>query len=1138
MKAKDLKGLLGRCLKGIYDRLPLATSRRLAFKGAVFRALAPLIRKTTSYRAWMAFEAHRAVRVVAPEREVNAAQAACSVNADVGAQAPTQFAARVLADMQAAAGGVSGEYVAIDERPVDFSRIDVRAIAFYLPQFHPISENDAWWGRGFTEWTNVSKAVPQFVGHYQPRLPGELGFYDLRLVDVMRRQAELARHYGLQGFCFHYYWFGGRRLLEKPLEQWLANPDIDFPFCICWANENWSRRWDGMDQDVLIGQSHSPEDDIAFITALEPLLRDRRYIRVDGKPLILLYRPSLLPDAKATQQRWREHCRKVGIGEIVLAMVQFDVEDPRVFGFDVAIEFPPHKLARGLDPINERLQVVNPEYAGYVIDYGSLIERAREHEGGDYDMIRGVFPSWDNEARKPGRGYTFANATPERYREWLDLAIDYARRRPVSGEKLVFINAWNEWAEGAYLEPDRRYGYAYLDQTRAALLASTPKRIVVVSHDAHPHGAQYLALNMVRTLNQVFHYQVDLVVLGDGAMKTEFARWARVYDLAGVDPQGEEARGLAGRLHQAGARCAIANTTVSGFFAQTLKLVGFTVVGLVHELPGVLRDNRLEPQVIAMAGSVDHLVFPAEKVKQGFLAVADAPASRVAIRRQGLYKLNRHASPQGRSTARRQLRERLGLPQDACIVLCVGYADHRKGVDLFVDLAGRLVGRNKLIHFVWVGHFDIRLEPAIRDRLESEGLQTRVHFVGHTADTDVFYAGADVYALTSREDPFPSVVMEALQVAVPVVGFADAGGFTELLDDGCGVCVPMENVDAFAQAIEALLQDPERTQTLGERGRFLVEDHFSFRGYMFDLLAMLGVDIPRISVVVPNYNYAHLLQARLASIADQNHPFFELIVLDDCSSDNSLDVIREFSNDRSLHVRCVAGDRNSGSVFRQWYKGVALARGEYVWIAEADDLAEPDFLTRMLEAMRDPKVVLGYAQSKQIDQDGRLIAGDYRDYTRDVSEDRWMRPYCVSGYDEISQCLAIKNTIPNVSAVIFRRDVLLQVLEEHLEEVCSFRIAGDWVTYLAVLERGDIAFVPDALNLHRRHRESVTLGGDHLPHLREILRVQSLVRQRYRPGSQALDRANAYVDHLCSHFGMDRDVARRLQHELEDELTT
>jgi GT2 family glycosyltransferase len=378
--------------------------------------------------------------------------------------------------------------------------------------------------------------------------------------------------------------------------------------------------------------------------------------------------------------------------------------------------------------------------------------------------------------------------------------------------------------------------------------------------------------------------------------------------------------------------------------------------------------------------------------------------------------------------------------------------------------------------------------------------------------------------------------MESLQVAVPVVGFAGAGGFTELLDDGCGVCVPMGNVDAFAQAVETLLNDPDRALALGERGRSLVEDQFSFRGYMFDLLAMLGVDIPRVSVVVPNYNYAHLLSARLASIADQSHPFFELIVLDDCSSDNSLDVIPEFANGHSVHVRCIACERNSGSVFRQWHKGVALARGEYVWIAEADDLVEPDFLEQVLRAMRDPRIVLAYTQSKQMDQDGRLIAGDYRDYTRDVSEDRWAHAYSRSGREEITQCLAIKNTIPNVSAALFRRDVLLLALEEHLEEVCSFRIAGDWVTYLAVLEKGDIAFIPEALNLHRRHGSSVTLGGDHLSHLREVLRVQAMVRQRYRPGTQVLDRASAYVDHLCSHFGMDLDVVKRLQRELDDEV--
>ncbi|MHB8919659.1 MAG: glycoside hydrolase family 99-like domain-containing protein [Halothiobacillus sp.] len=380
----------------------------------------------------------------------------------------------------------------IASEPVDGSKLGARAIAFYLPQFHPIPENDEWWGKGFTEWTNVSKAVPQFVGHYQPRLPGELGFYDLRVVDVMRRQAELAKLYGIAGFCFYYYWFDGRRLLEQPLQQ-LVDSDIDLPFCICWANENWTRRWDGMDQDVLIAQHYSPADDLAFIQSLTPMLRDPRYIRVDGRPLIILYRPSLLPDAAATLNRWREHCRNEGVGEIFLCMVQFDELDPRRDGFDAAIEFPPHKLGHGIPPINDDLDIINPHYEGYIVDYDEIIDRAKQEPHPNFPMIRGVFPSWDNEARKPGRGYTTVNASPLKYRAWLRSSVDFAQKYPVRGESFVFINAWNEWAEGAYLEPDRRYGYAYLNATKQALqlplLQSTsapPNKILVVIHAFHP----------------------------------------------------------------------------------------------------------------------------------------------------------------------------------------------------------------------------------------------------------------------------------------------------------------------------------------------------------------------------------------------------------------------------------------------------------------------------------------------------------------------------------------------------------------------------------------------------------------------------------------------------------------------------
>jgi lipopolysaccharide biosynthesis protein/2-polyprenyl-3-methyl-5-hydroxy-6-metoxy-1,4-benzoquinol methylase len=480
----SMKNSLGRFAKRTYDSLPFSQRNKLRVKSGLFTVMSPLLKQTNSYKAWARNHVNDSP-VIAISEEFQAS------SAETGS-AGSDVAARYIQNMMNMPGPADQDYCAISEAPIDHSVLRARAIAYYLPQFHPTPENDEWWGKGFTEWTNVSKAVPQFIGHYQPHLPGELGFYDLRLVEVMERQAELAKLYGVEGFCFHYYWFGGKRILERPLEQ-LFKSNINMPFCICWANENWTRRWDGLDNEVLLAQNYSAEDDLAFIKSLEPLLRDKRYIRVDGQPLIILYRPSLLPDAAATLVRWREYCREVGIGELFLCMVQFDKLDPREYGFDAAVEFPPHKVAANLPCINDSLEIANANYAGYVVDYQDVVDRAAVEPVSEFPLIRGVFPSWDNDARKPGRGYTVANSTPAKYRTWLRSSIEYARANPVKGESLVFINAWNEWAEGAHLEPDRRYGYAYLEATKQALktppsMLPSPlaSKICVVVHAFYP----------------------------------------------------------------------------------------------------------------------------------------------------------------------------------------------------------------------------------------------------------------------------------------------------------------------------------------------------------------------------------------------------------------------------------------------------------------------------------------------------------------------------------------------------------------------------------------------------------------------------------------------------------------------------
>ncbi len=351
------------------------------------------------------------------------------------------------------------------------SRMDPRLICFFLPQFHPVPENDQWWGKGFTEWTNVSKAQPNFVGHYQPRVPADLGYYDLRLMEVMQQQAELAQRYGVHGFCYYYYWFDGHRLLERPIEQLLLSDEPKQPFCLCWANENWSRRWDGQEHEVLMAQSHSIEDDIAVINDLIRYFKDERYIRIDGKPLLVVYRVTLFPDFAETAARWRAVCREQGIGEIYIAMVEsFELvhsdSHPSEFGCDASVEFPPQGMAVPKPPSGE---ILRSDFAGGVADYREIAVHYATREAPGYTRFKGVMPGWDNTARRGGNSFCFEHATPGAFQAWLEESIEETRKQNYGDERLVFVNAWNEWAEGAYLEPDRRFGHTYLEAVRNAL---------------------------------------------------------------------------------------------------------------------------------------------------------------------------------------------------------------------------------------------------------------------------------------------------------------------------------------------------------------------------------------------------------------------------------------------------------------------------------------------------------------------------------------------------------------------------------------------------------------------------------------------------------------------------------------------
>jgi lipopolysaccharide biosynthesis protein len=358
--------------------------------------------------------------------------------------------------------------------------IPVRLIAFYLPQYHPIPENDHWWGKGFTEWTNVTKAKPLFRGHYQPHLPADLGFYDLRVPEVREAQATLARKHGIYGFCYHHYWFHGSRLLHRPFAEVLDSGRPDFPFCLCWANENWTRVWDGKDRDVLLAQTYSRDDDLSHIRALIPAFRDPRYIRIQNKPLFLVYRIERLPDPRRTAAVWRNEASRAGIDGLFLAAVESFTSDiePAATGFDGTVEFAPNWAVSGAPRFRGRKRyellrkigvIPRVYYEHSVFEYQAMADQMLRRPQPLHKCFLGVMPSWDNTPRRPKNAYIFHGSTPQGYESWLSAAVQRTSERFSGDERIVFINAWNEWGEGCHLEPDQRWGRAYLEATSRAL---------------------------------------------------------------------------------------------------------------------------------------------------------------------------------------------------------------------------------------------------------------------------------------------------------------------------------------------------------------------------------------------------------------------------------------------------------------------------------------------------------------------------------------------------------------------------------------------------------------------------------------------------------------------------------------------
>jgi lipopolysaccharide biosynthesis protein len=348
----------------------------------------------------------------------------------------------------------------------------IKPIAIYLPQYHPIPENDAAWGKGFTEWTNVKKAKPLFEGHYQPHIPHEdVGYYDLRDPEVLVRQAAMANEYGIYGFAFYHYWFNGKRLLNLPLDNMLKLGKPDFPFLYIWANENWTKRWDGLDEDVIIKQEYSHEDDLNHIRWLcENVFCDKRYITIDGKPVFVVYRTELFPDIKKTVEIWRNEVKKYGFEGIYLIRTEslathtdYNI-NPKDINFDAAMEFAPDNATGAkVYPIFKNEILICKKF-----DYREKIANMLEKKY-SYKAFRCVFPSWDNSPRKKNNATSYINNPAKLFGYFVNRSVNYTARNFTNDEKIFFINAWNEWGEGCHIEPDKKNGYAYLNAIKNAI---------------------------------------------------------------------------------------------------------------------------------------------------------------------------------------------------------------------------------------------------------------------------------------------------------------------------------------------------------------------------------------------------------------------------------------------------------------------------------------------------------------------------------------------------------------------------------------------------------------------------------------------------------------------------------------------
>ena len=671
-------------------------------------------------------------------------------------------------------------------------------------------------------------------------------------------------------------------------------------------------------------------------------------------------------------------------------------------------------------------------------------------------------------------------------------------------------------------------------------------KILLVSHSASRTGAPLCLLRVAEELSKLPDVECFVLLMKGGELENSFARLAPTLQVEWLVAQGvkrhDVPRRIASAFHEFASRgVALCNTLAVSDFHAAFAEQQVEVLSWIHELPTFISLLGGDEAVESIARASRKIMVPSQAVRAALDSRFRLGADRIRTVYNGQDPLTIGLD---REPLRLAVRRELGLPDDARIVLGCGTVDLRKGADLFVNVARRVLldpaskSKTPATWFVWVGEFiDDNLRRWLLHDSRIGGVGDHIRFIGPRSNMAPYYMAADLFALTSREDPCPLVNMEAMESGMAVVAFDDAGGAPEVLGDA-GVCVPYVDPAAMAEAISGLLADDDRRQAMGRHGRTRIRNRFTWHRFTEEFLHLLQSDYNyrpsqqlKVSVIVPNFRHAKYLDERLQSIIDQSLRPHEIIFLDDASPDDSVLVARQFGHRSSVQVHIVVNEKNSGSTFRQWLKGLSLATGDLVWIAESDDSAHPAFLERMVPEFFDPDVALAYCQSGLVGSRGELLAEDFFAHTDDICPARWRSHFSSSAIEEIELALSQKNTIPNASAVVFRRPAYVDFADE-LEKL---KFAGDWFFYAMLIRGAKVSYLPEVLNFYRRHEATVThrsVRDD--SQAQESLHVKARVLETYPVSARAV--AGSLARSIFEYNGLTERLALERPALIENQL--